>query len=92
MKARCVEFAPTRAVVRLEPNWIARALGARAVEIELGRVKKPGVQPGTCRFTPWVYPGSGRELDELPCASRIRDALDFREVSAPTEAKARNAP
>lgn len=92
MRARCVEFAPTRAVVRLEPNWLARVFGAPVVEIELGRVKKTGEAPNSIWFTPWVCPGSGRVLDDLWHADLIRDALDFREVSALLEAKARIEP
>lgn len=88
MKARCVEFSSTRAVVRLEPHWLARIFGARTTEIELGRVRKPGETPGTSRFTQWVCPGSGRDLDDLWQATLIREALDFREVGDVPQARA----
>ena len=80
MKARCIEFAETRAVVVMIPSWIALLFGARETFITLGRVKKPGDMPGICRFTPWCCPGSGRELDDIEHRYMILEALDFREA------------
>jgi len=80
MKARCIEFSETHAVVAMIPSWLALLFGARATFLELGRVKKPGDSPGRWRFTPWCCPGSGRMLDDLEHRDLILDALDFREA------------
>lgn len=92
MKATCIEFSATRAVVRMTPSWIARLFGATTKDIELGRVKQPGSEPGMCRYTPWVCPGSGRSLDDLYDSDIIYNALDFRDVADVPSAVAKIKP
>lgn len=81
MKATCIEFTGTRAVVRLEPSWLARALGAREHVVELER-----------DGSRWRGIASGRYADGyLPHGQRILNALDFREVVDLPAARARTA-
>jgi hypothetical protein len=70
MRATCIEWSPTRAVIELRPRWLARAFGARTTLLEL-----------EWSDGQWRTLGTRRSLDRLSYREypeEIRHALDFR--------------
>lgn len=82
MIATAIEVTATRAVILLQPCWLARWFGARSVTVELERNPAPSIEP-------WIASASRRELRHISHSELIRDALDFR-VREPPQATARD--
>jgi len=82
MKARCIDYAETRATVVLEPSWWARLWGARDVAVDLMRDPSSKLDSEKA----WRSPATGRGVSSMHHDRAILEALEQREIGSPRRA------
>lgn len=82
MRARCVSYTETSATVVLEPSWLARLFGARAVAVDIVKCKSYCGQKLDVLGSKleWYTASSETRVADMSDGAEILRALDFREV------------